>query len=124
MVEVKVAEILHNFYEAYPYMSSDRMNTLYESIRDLKEDVYFKAKNFLIKHNLSLILTLEDIDTLLMHRATSGSRSNELDRLTESQLCELFELISDREYVKTIYKHLMSLNGLKAITQKISKELA
>lgn len=123
MVEVKVAEILHNFYEAYPYMSSDRMNNLYESIKSLKEDAYFKAKNFLMKHNLSPILTLEDVDTWMIYKSTGGRRSGELNNLTDDQLCELFELLSDREYVKTIYKHLTSLNGLKALTQKISKEL-
>ena len=124
MVEDRVSEILHNFYESYPHMSSDRMNDIYCKIAQLKEETYSKAKEVLLKYNLSIIMVAEDLDNWLINRKRGYSSNDRLLELSDDQLREIFEVLSDREYVKVTYKYLTELNGIKAISQKISTELS
>ena len=123
MVEDRVSEILHNFYESYPHMSSDRMNDIYCKIAQLKEETYNRAKEVLLKYNLSIIMVMEDLDNWLVNRKKGYGSNDRLSELSDSQLREVFEALSDREYIKITYKYLTELNGIKALHHEISREM-
>ena len=101
MVEDRVSEILHNFYESYPHMSVDTLQILvFDKLKELKESIYIDSSNTLKKYNLPEILN-------------TISLSNYEGKFNEDEIVEIKNALYNREYITEVFKHIRVLYGLK-----------
>lgn len=106
MVENRVAEILHNFYESCPYMTYYKLADILEELNVIKGEVYNRAKTLLTKYNLPAVTVREDL-------------VNRVD-LSSTALSELNEALFDRDYIKELINHIQVLMGFRYTNNKIA----
>lgn len=107
MIEDKVSEILHNFYESYPYMTHYKLAEILDKLSTLKEEVYLRTKETLTKHNLPLITVREDLI--------------EKKELSVSQISEINEVLLDRDYLKEVVYHIQKLLGMIYTSHRLTE---
>lgn len=103
----EVGDILQNFYEHFPSLTLNTLQGYYSSLEIIKDRVCEESREALLEFNLPLVTVREDI--VYKHI------------LKDDDKAKLIELLSAKEYVIEVYKHLGKLLGHKAVTAELQK---